>query len=103
VTIIFEFKLTVVREGSAILELLTSEDQSLLVGGDTLLILDFGLDIVDGVGRLHLEGDSLTREAVALSAPCTSLSLLLSGSTHVLTKICMALACPVNGVLGSKA
>jgi hypothetical protein len=24
--------------------------------------LDLGLDIVDGVGRLHLEGDSLTRE-----------------------------------------
>lgn len=24
--------------------------------------LDLGLDIVNGVGRLHLEGDSLTRE-----------------------------------------
>jgi hypothetical protein len=27
-----------------------------------LLTLDLGLDIVDGVGRLHLEGDSLTRK-----------------------------------------
>jgi hypothetical protein len=28
--------------------------------------LDLGLDIVDGVGRLHLEGDSLTRAANVL-------------------------------------
>ena len=26
--------------------------------------MDFGLDIVDGVGRLHLEGDSLAREGL---------------------------------------
>lgn len=26
--------------------------------------LDLGLDIVDGVGRLHLEGDSLTRKGL---------------------------------------
>jgi hypothetical protein len=30
----------------------------------TLLVLDLGLDIVDGVGRLHLEGDSLAREGL---------------------------------------
>lgn len=29
-----------------------------------LLVLDFGLDIVDGVGRLHLEGDRLPREGL---------------------------------------
>jgi hypothetical protein len=33
-----------------------------LVRGDALLVLDLGLDIVDGVGRLHLKGDSLTRD-----------------------------------------
>ena len=49
----------VVREGPAILELLAGEDESLLVRGDALLVLDLGLDIVDGVGRLDLEGDSL--------------------------------------------
>lgn len=26
--------------------------------------LDFGLDIIDGVGRLHLKGDSLAREGL---------------------------------------
>jgi hypothetical protein len=30
-----------------------------------LLVLDLGLDIVDGVGALHLECDGFTREAVA--------------------------------------
>jgi hypothetical protein len=54
----------VVRKGAAILELLAGEDQTLLVGGDALLVLDLLLDILDGVGRLNLEGDSLTREGL---------------------------------------
>jgi hypothetical protein len=53
----------VIREGPAVLELLSSEDQSLLVWGDALLVLDLGLDIVDRVRGLDLEGDSFTREA----------------------------------------
>jgi hypothetical protein len=53
----------VVRKGSAVLELLTSKDESLLVRGDALLVLDLGLDVVDGVRRLNLEGDGLTRKA----------------------------------------
>jgi hypothetical protein len=36
-----------------------------LVWGDALLVLDLGLDIVDGVGRLDLQGDGLTGEAEA--------------------------------------
>jgi len=36
----------VVGEGSAILELLAGEDQTLLIRGDSLLVLDLGLDIV---------------------------------------------------------
>jgi hypothetical protein len=52
----------VVGQGAAIFELLAGEDQALLVWWDTLFILDFGLDVVDGVGGLDLEGDSFTRE-----------------------------------------
>ena len=52
----------VIREGAAILELLAGEDKTLLIRGDTLLVLDLLLHIVDGVRRLHLKGDSLTRE-----------------------------------------
>ena len=54
----------VVGEGSAVLELLAGEDQSLLIRRDALLVLDLGLDIVDGVGRLHLEGDGLARQGL---------------------------------------
>lgn len=49
----------VIREGTAILKLLASKDQALLVRRNALLVLDLGLDIVDGVAGLHLKGDSL--------------------------------------------
>ena len=54
----------VVGEGSAVLELLTSEDESLLVGRDALLVLDLGLDVVNGVRGLDLEGDGLSSEGL---------------------------------------
>ena len=62
----------VVGEGAAVFELLASEDQALLVGWDTLLVLDFRLDIVDGIGRLHLKGDSLAREGLDEAGSCQS-------------------------------
>ena len=49
----------VIRKGSAVLKLLSSENQALLVGGDALLVLDLRLDIVDGIRGLDLEGDGL--------------------------------------------
>ena len=52
----------VVRQGTAVLELLASKDETLLVGRNTLLVLDLRLDVVDGIGRLHLEGNSLTSQ-----------------------------------------
>ena len=54
----------VVGEGAAVLELLTSKDEALLVGGDALLVLDLGLDVVNGVAGLDLERDSLTRQGL---------------------------------------
>ena len=39
----------VVGEGTAILKLLAGENQSLLIRGDALLILNLRLDIVDGI------------------------------------------------------
>jgi hypothetical protein len=36
----------VVGKGATILELLSSEDQTLLVRGNALLVLDLGLDVV---------------------------------------------------------
>merc|ERR1712013_924702 len=38
----------VVGEGAAVFELLTSEDESLLIGRDAFLVLDLSLHVVDG-------------------------------------------------------
>jgi len=54
----------VVAEGAAVLELLASEDETLLIRGDALLVLDLLLHVLDGVRRLHIEGDGLTREGL---------------------------------------
>jgi len=54
----------VVLEGSSVFELLSSEDESLLIWGNSFLILDLGLDGFDGVGLLNFEGDSLTGEGL---------------------------------------
>jgi len=54
----------VVGESTAILKLLASEDQALLVWGNALLVLDLRLDIVDGVGRLDLKSDGLAGEGL---------------------------------------
>jgi len=39
----------VIAQGATILELLAGEDEALLVGRNALLVLDFGLDIINGV------------------------------------------------------
>ncbi len=54
----------VVAECTAILKLFAGEDQALLVGWDAFLVLDLGLDVVDGVAGLDLEGDRLAREGL---------------------------------------
>merc|ERR1711990_1415715 len=47
----------VVRESPSVLQLLASKDQPLLIWGDSLLVLDLGLDVLNGVGWFDLEGD----------------------------------------------
>ena len=54
----------VVGEGTSVLELLSCEDQTLLIRGDSLLILNLGLNIIDGVGRLNIKGDGLPGEGL---------------------------------------
>ena len=54
----------VVRQGAAILKLLASKDEPLLVRRDALLVLDFRLYIVNGVRRLHLKGNSLASQGL---------------------------------------
>ena len=54
----------VIRKSAAVLELLASEDESLLIGRDALLILDLGLHVVDSVGWLDLKGDGLASQSL---------------------------------------
>jgi len=70
----------VVRKGTAVLELLAGEDETLLVRRNALLVwrvlvakrdhgalphtLNLRLHIVDSVRRLHLKGDSLARQGL---------------------------------------
>jgi len=54
----------VVRQSAAIFQLLAGEDQPLLIWGDSLLVLDLGLDVLNGVRGLHLKGDGLASEGL---------------------------------------
>merc|ERR1719392_15669 len=62
----------VVGQSPAILQLLASEDQPLLIRGDSLLVLDLGLDILDSVRGLHLKGDGLAREGLNEDLHCSA-------------------------------
>ena len=50
----------VVTQSTTILELLACKDKALLVRGNTLLVLDLCLDVLDRVGRLDFECDRLS-------------------------------------------
>jgi hypothetical protein len=50
----------VVRKGAAILKLLSSKDQTLLIWGNTFLVLNLSLDVLDGIRGLNIEGNSLS-------------------------------------------
>ena len=54
----------VVGQRAPILKLLASEDETLLIRRDPLLVLNLRLHIVDRVGRLNLQGDGLAREGL---------------------------------------
>jgi len=54
----------VIRESATILQLLAGENQALLIRGDTFLVLNLRFHVVDGVGRLDLQSDRLTRKGL---------------------------------------
>ena len=78
----------VVAEGTAVLKLLPGEDQTLLVGGNSLLVLDLRLDVVDGVAGLDIECDGLTREGFdEYLHGCSKLLILLRPPTATLSMV----------------
>merc|ERR1712114_6628 len=54
----------VIRQSPSVLELFASEDQSLLVWRNAFFVLDLSFDVLNGVRRLNLEGDSLTGQCL---------------------------------------
>jgi len=54
----------VVAERPSVLKLLSGEDESLLIGGDSFLVLDLGLHVVDRVTGLNVQGDGLSGQSL---------------------------------------
>ena len=54
----------VVGQGTSILELLSSKDQSLLIGGNAVLVVDLRLDVVDGIRGFDLKSNGLASESL---------------------------------------
>merc|ERR1711997_601795 len=54
----------IVGKSTAILKLFAGKDQSLLIWGNALLVLDLGLDIFNGVRSLNLKGDGFTGQGL---------------------------------------
>merc|ERR1711945_43533 len=54
----------VVRKGATILKLFAGKDQPLLIWGNAFLILDFGLDIFNGIRWFNLKGDGLASQGL---------------------------------------
>jgi len=50
----------VVRQSPSIFQLFSGKDEPLLVWRNAFFVLDFGLDILDGVRSLNLQGDGLS-------------------------------------------
>jgi len=53
----------VIGQSPSILQLLSSEDQSLLIWRNSFLVLDLGLDILNAITSLDLQGDGFTSQS----------------------------------------
>ena len=91
----------VVGEGPAVLELLACKDETLLVRGDALLVLDLLLDVVNGVRWLDVKGDGLACEAERQTWVSKTIKIYgRRNFTHVLTKTMVESCRAENGSNG---
>ena len=54
----------VITQSSAVLQLLSGKNQTLLIRRNSFLVLNLGLDIVDSVTWLDVQSDGLSREGL---------------------------------------
>ena len=54
----------VIGKRTTVLELLAGKDKTLLVGRNVFFILNFGFHVVNGIGRLNLERNSLSGQGL---------------------------------------
>lgn len=52
----------IISECSTVFELFAGEDKSLLIWRDAFFVLNFGFDVIDGIGGFDFEGDGFTGE-----------------------------------------
>jgi len=54
----------VIWKSSAVFKLLSGEDESLLIGGNSFLILNLGFNVINGVWRFNIECDGLSSKGL---------------------------------------
>ena len=54
----------VVAQSATVLQLLSGKDQTLLIRGNTLLVLNLGLDVINCIRRLNLQRNSLASQSL---------------------------------------
>src|SRR6218665_3105374 len=74
----------IVTQGTAIFQLFTSKDQTLLVWRNAFFVLDLGLHILNGVALFHFKGDGFSSQGLHKDLSCVF-------PVSVFTKICMIL------------
>ena len=47
-----------------VLKLLSGKDKTLLIGQDSFLVLDLGLDVINGIRRLHIQVGSISSQGL---------------------------------------
>ena len=67
----------VIAQRTSVLELLSGEDQSLLIRRNSLLVLNLLLDSFDRVGGIHVERDGLVRKSLDKNLHLISFYILL--------------------------
>ena len=72
----------VVAERAPVLELFSSEDQTLLVRRNSFFILDLLLDVLDGVARLDVKGDGFSSESFNKDLHLSKCTIKLKYSTY---------------------